>query len=407
MITGILKRHEGIIRRSGFIVLLATAIAVTAAPIAEGYSKFLGNITGNSPASNFADYWNQITLENGGKWDAVESRQGSFNWGPTDASYKYCREKGFPYKHHCFVWGNQQPRWVNSGNARSAVENYIKTFGERYPEAEYIDVVNEPLHAPAGYRDGLGGNGTTGWDWVITVFELARKYCPKSKLILNDYGIVNDTRQTGNYIKIIKLLQERDLIDVIGVQSHYFNLENYPASTIKNNLDELAKTGLPITSSEFDLRGDETTQLNRYKTYFPIFWEHPAVIGVTLWGYTNNWGGAIIMQNGREFEALKWLRTYVNSFEKTAVASPLMLEKSLSSAAGMTIHNQTFQLSLPSAQEVTLTVFDPTGRAVYQAPSIAAGRDISVQWPGELLSKGTYIAVARGKRLQVVQKFIW
>jgi GH35 family endo-1,4-beta-xylanase len=409
MISGIFKKLEGVTSSSGFIVLFSilTAVAVKAGPIAEGYSKFLGNITGGTPASNFADYWNQITLENGGKWDAVESRQGSFNWGPTDASYKYCREKGFPFKHHCFVWGNQQPGWVNSGNARTAVENYIKTFGERYPEAEYIDVVNEPLHAPAGYREGLGGNGSTGWDWVITVFELARKYCPKSKLILNDYGIVNDTRQTANYIKIIKLLQERDLIDVIGVQSHYFNLENVPVATIKGNLDELAKTGLPITSSEFDLRGDETTQLNRYKTYFPIFWEHPAVIGVTLWGYTNNWGGAIIMQGGREFEALKWLRTYVNSFEKTMVSAPETFENRLSSsAAGITIHNRTIHLSLPSAQEVSLTVFDPTGRAVYRAPGIATGREITVQWPGESISKGTYIAVARGKRLRVVQKFI-
>ena len=308
---------------STLLVVVFAAVAVHADAIAEGSSKFLGNITNGNPPSNYADYWNQITLENGGKWGPVQpSNQNSFSWSQTDAAYNYCKEKGWPYKHHCFVWGNQQPGWVNSGNARSAVENYIKTYGTRYPETALIDVVNEPLHAPPSYRDGLGGSGSTGWDWVITVFELAREHCPNSKLILNDYGIVNDTRQTGNYLKIIRLLQERDLIDMIGVQSHYFNLENVDPAIIKRNLDSLANTGLPITSSEFDLRGDENTQLNRYKTYFPIFWEHPAVVGVTLWGWTSNWGGAIIMSGGREYSALQWMRTYVDSVEEaTAITT--------------------------------------------------------------------------------------
>jgi endo-1,4-beta-xylanase len=385
---------------------------VVAEPIAEGSSKFLGNITQGTPQSNYADYWNQITLENGGKWDAVQpSNQSSFNWGQTDAAYEYCKQKGWPYKHHCFVWGNQQPRWVNSGNAMSAVENYIKTFGERYPDCYMIDVVNEPLHAPPNYRDGLGGSGSTGWDWVITVFEMARKHCPNSKLILNDYGIVNDGNATRRYLEIINLLKDRELIDMIGVQSHYFNLENIRTNTIQDNLDALAETGLPITSSEFDLRGDENTQLERYKTYFPLFWEHPAVVGVTLWGYTNNWGGAIIMSGGREYAALKWLRVYVDSIEikeGTSVVSPKVSETShVPTLAGISASEQNIMVNFEAPQQIALTVVDPNGRAIIQRASrFYTGRRFSVRWPNEAASKGVYVAIARGSTFRIVEQFV-
>ena len=390
------------------IFMITLSSIVTAAPIADKSPKFLGNITNGTPASNYADYWNQITLENGGKWGPVQPSQNSFNWDQTDAAYEYCKEKGWPYKHHCFVWGNQQPGWVNSGNARSAVENYIKTYGEKYPETYMIDVVNEPLHAPAGYREGLGGSGSTGWDWVITVFELARKYCPNSKLILNDYGIVNDPNATKRYLGIIRALQERDLIDMIGVQSHYFNLQNTPTSTIKKNLDSLANTGLPITSSEFDLTGDENTQLSRYKTYFPVFWEHPAVVGVTLWGWTNNWGGGIIMSGGREYAALKWLRTYVDSLELTGVKSPVATEVFSSSPLSVALDGQKgIRISLNSPQEISLTVIDPNGRSVFHRKSIQCGKgESSISWPRKSLCRGVYMVVVKGMQFQTARRVV-
>jgi endo-1,4-beta-xylanase len=57
---------------------------------------------------------------------------------------------------------------------------------------------------------------------------------------------------------------------------------------------------------------DDTEQLNLYKKYFPLLYEHPAVKGVTLWGYrTNEFGiGTSGLLNGTtERPALKWLKT--------------------------------------------------------------------------------------------------
>ena len=77
--------------------------------------------------------------------------------------------------------------------------------------------MNEPLHDPprgptnGNYIEALGGNGVTGWDWIITSFQLARQYFPNAELILNDFSITNDGNATTNYITIINLLKERGL----------------------------------------------------------------------------------------------------------------------------------------------------------------------------------------------------
>jgi hypothetical protein len=54
-----------------------------------------------------------------------------------------------------------------------------------------------------------------------------------------------------------------------------------------------------------------------------VFWEHPAVRGITLWGYRpGHWrtaqGAYIVLDNGAERPAMVWLQGYV----KNAVLKP-------------------------------------------------------------------------------------
>jgi endo-1,4-beta-xylanase len=49
---------------------------------------------------------------------------------------------------------------------------------------------------------------------------------------------------------------------------------------------------------------------------FPLFWQHPAIKGITLWGYRPGmWrtgqGANLALDNGAERPALVWLREYV------------------------------------------------------------------------------------------------
>jgi endo-1,4-beta-xylanase len=339
-------------------------------PIATGLSKYLGaahnpgtNAAGASGSRGFANYWNQVTPENGGKWGTVEGVRDVMNWAQADAARDMARNNGFPFKWHTLFWGNQQPGWLENPTNGTApltaaekleeIHEWLAAIRDRYgDDIDQIEVVNEPLHDPptsgnGNYIDALGGSGVTGWDWIITAFTLAREYFPNAELLINDYSITNDGNATTRYIEIINLLKERGLIDAIGDQAHAFSTtEGAPMPNHRANLDRLAATGLPIYITELDVDGvlqgvlNHDVQLAAFQRIFPVFWEHPAVKGVTIWGYVqgfhwrNQQGAWLLYANGGERPALQWLIRYVQN--KAAVVTTDQVFPVSESAAGGT-----------------------------------------------------------------------
>ena len=309
-------------------------------PMATGKDKFLGSAWSPNAASLYFDrYFNKVTPENAGKWASVEGTRDVMNWADADQAYNLAKTNGWPFHWHVLVWGNQQPNWMETLPPAEQLEEFkewLAAIAARYPDLDIVEVVNEPLHDPpltppgqscggcGNYYEALGGAGATGWDWIINAFVLAREYFPNSKLMLNDYSITNDGNATTRYLAIIKLLQDRGLIDIIGDQGHAFSTtEAAPMPNHRANLDRLAATCLPIHITELDVDGnDDAVQLASYQRIFPVFWEHPAVRGITLWGYTqNHWrraqGAWLAYPNGAERPAMQWLQAYVRNTQPT------------------------------------------------------------------------------------------
>lgn len=304
-------------------------------PMATGKDKFVGSAWSPGNASVYFDrYFNKVTPENAGKWASVEGTRDDMNWTDADAAYALAKANGWPFHWHVLVWGNQQPLWMEDlplEEQLAEFHEWLAAIAERYPDIDQLEVVNEPLHDPplavngacggcGNYYEALGGAGTTGWDWIITAFTLARQYFPNAELMLNDYSITNDGNATTRYLEIIELLQEQGLIDLIGDQGHAFSTtEPAPMPNHRANLDRLAATGLPIYITELDVDGnDDEVQLAGYQRIFPVFWEHPAVKGITLWGYrTTHWrraqGAWLTYDNGAERPAMQWLQRYVRN----------------------------------------------------------------------------------------------
>lgn len=300
------------------------AVPVGGFGLASGLNKFLGNVIGYSIPASYRLYWNQVTVENGGKWGVVEATRDTMNWDNLDLAYDFAKANNLPFKLHTLIWGKQAPTWIDSlptAEQLAEVEEWISLLAERYPDVAMIDVVNEPLSEadrPA-YREALGGAGETGWDWVIWSFEKAREYFPNAELHLNDYGILASAPVDGvyrieTYLEIIQLLDDRGLIDAIGVQAHYFTVDDISVDALENSLTELAATDLPIYVSELDFSGTDQVQLERFSEKFPVIWEHPAVAGVTLWGYVEGevWNDlpGLVRVDGTERPAMEWLRSY-------------------------------------------------------------------------------------------------
>ena len=285
-------------------------------------NKFFGTApSGSEGAPDYADlltYFNQLTPENASKWGTVESERDVMNWANLDVAYNFARANNIRFKFHTLIWGQQEPGWIADlapEEQLAEIDEWMSAVAERYPDLEMIDVVNEPLHAPPSYIEALGGAGETGWDWVIKAFEMAREHFPRAQLILNDYQILQLPNFTQDYLNIINLLQERGLIDAIGVQAHF--LERTQASMIQANLDTLAETGLPIYASEFDLNlANDAQQANVMRDLFSVFWDHPAVAGVTHWGHLQGdiWrtDAYLIRTDGTLRPAMNWLLCYMS-----------------------------------------------------------------------------------------------
>jgi endo-1,4-beta-xylanase len=303
-------------------MLALTSVFSSSAQLAkDNQCKFLGNIVASTPPANYSTYWNQVTPENATKWGCVEGTRGVYNWSGADLAYNYAKAKGYKFKYHNFVWGSQEPGWLSTGGLtndekKAELLAYMEAAAKRYPDVQYIDVVNEPTHAPSNMRDAIGGAGTTGYDWVVWSYKQARRLFPNAKLLINDYGIISDMNAAKKYYNIIKILKDSSLIDGIGLQCHQFNMNTVSTSTMTSVINYLATLGLPIYISELDMNGStEAEQAALYKEKFPVMWENKNVAGVTLWGYVegSTWitGTGLLNKDGTERAAMIWLKQYM------------------------------------------------------------------------------------------------
>lgn len=329
-----MRRLFGALRASGRpIGLFVAMVALFAAGTvwADEPAKFLGSIwQNNADDPLFGTVFDQITPENCGKWEAVEWERGARVWTSLDAMVQLADRHSLIAKHHCLVWGQQQPPWTQTAtDMADAVDAVMADFFERYSKTiALVDVVNEPISAPPAYRAQLGGDGESGWDWVVWTFRRARLHGNThgftGKLILNEWGIDRDEKKLNRFRDIVSILQQESLIDAIGVQGHF--LEHVDPARVKRSLDYLAETGLPIYISEFELDiADDARHHRRFVALFSMFWEHPAVRGVTVWGHREGrmWrqNGYLIRKDGSDRPAMTWLRQYVDSYRKARAAT--------------------------------------------------------------------------------------
>lgn len=302
--------------------------------MSSGRGKYVGNIVPGSPGQKYTQYWNGVTAENNCKWGTIEGTRNVYKWGGADVAYNFAKDNNMMFRYHAIAWGNQTPGWLqgiqnNQTEFKKELEEYLTLIASRYKYIDQADVLNEQIgtHAPntQWFRNGLGGAGATGYDWAIYLFERARKHLPNTKLVLNDYGLEGSNTNIDAQLALAAVLRDRGLIDGYGTQAHCFNVDNRSAAGLKSDLDRMAKGGIPVYVTELDVRGStEAVQADNYKRLFPVYWEHPSVGGITLWGYVSGqtWmtGTGILNSNGTERQALSYLKSYL--LEKPKVGYP-------------------------------------------------------------------------------------
>ncbi len=324
------------------LAIASGAFCMTAhAQLSQNPDKFLGNITTRYNVDygkeEYWTLWNQITPENESKWSSIEGNaRNSFNWSGADNAFNYAKRHNFPYKFHTLIWGSQYPSWMDklsTADQYKAIVEWFDAVKKRYPDLPLIDVVNEAIagHAPAPYKEALGGDGVTGYDWIIKAFELAYERWPNAILIYNDYNTFQ--WNTSQFITLVKTLRDAGApIDAYGCQSHDLtDLDVGSFKSVMNNLQTNLK--MPMYSTEYDIgTDDDNLQLKRYQEQIPYMWESSYCAGITLWGYiygatwtTNGNSGLIRLDEdgtATDRPAMTWLRKYMATDKAKNAKSP-------------------------------------------------------------------------------------
>jgi len=280
--------------------------------------KYFGNIdTGGQIRTDFKTMWDQFSPENAGKWGSVQGGSAStFNWASLDAMYKYTQDNNILFKEHCFFWAAQQPSMATNSNIETVAKAWMKTFCDRYPKTAMIDVFNESLHNSPAYKTGMGGTGTTGYDWLITAFKWAREACPNAILLYNDYNTIEYSNENSGVIKLVNAIKTGGgPIDGVGCQGH--DVGKVSASTVTTYVNNItSQTGLPVYVTEMDVgEADDNTQLTKIKDVVTPLWANDKVGGITYWGYIvgRTWrdNTGLMTDAGAKRASLTWLMSFL------------------------------------------------------------------------------------------------
>ena len=253
-------------------------------------------------------FWAGVN-ENAFKWEGYEAVKDQPDSASVDAVLDWADSNGFNLmRGHNLEWGitkySFSSFWARQGTRDeylAALKHHINRdmafFKGRFKQ---YDVWNEAFHEPALFTQ-------YGSDIIDSAYIWARAADPTAKLYLNEYSIVAGG-ETPTYMNLAQGMQQRKVpLDGVGAQCHFGNQAIDPA-LINLRLSELGTLGLPVMITEFDI-GDNTNgltltqaqQASEVSKFLRTAFSHPAVVGITFWGFWDNrhWipGGGFIDAN--------------------------------------------------------------------------------------------------------------
>jgi endo-1,4-beta-xylanase len=243
--------------------------------------------------------FNYAVHENALKWYDCEKEAGVVDYDTADRIWDLCHELNIPMRGHCIFWEKDKyvMPWLNKLNddeLRAAVNRRAVDVTRHFKgRIEEFDLNNEMVQGNF-FRRRLG------YGVVDEMAFAAKAGNPDAVLFVNDYGVLVE----GGYNAEAYLLQIENLLATgvpiggIGCQGHFISSRKNDSSgraatkpeTVQRTLDRLARFNLPIKITEcLFAADDEQGMAEELRTYFPIFFAHPNVEAILMWGF---WAGS-------------------------------------------------------------------------------------------------------------------
>ncbi|MGD8787223.1 MAG: endo-1,4-beta-xylanase [Phycisphaerales bacterium] len=235
-----------------------------------------------------AENFNYAVHENALKWYDCEVEQGVVDYYKADRIWQLCNERNIPMRGHCIFWAKDKyiMNWLktltNDQLRAAVISRAIDVTRHFKGRIEEFDLNNEMIHGDF-FRRRLGYG-------IISEMALAAKVGnPDAKLYVNDYGVLDIGYNADTFIlQIENLLASGVPIDGIGCQGHLAHAipTITPPERVQRTLDKLAKFNLPIKVTEcLFIYDEEETRVSELKKLFPIYFAHPNVEAILMWGF--------------------------------------------------------------------------------------------------------------------------
>ena len=255
-----------------------------------------GNETALKYQSEIKRLFNTVVLENSLKWpQLLNDRQRGLD-GAEFATNNELYQRGhnviWPSREFMpnSVWAEYDQRVVDDGLTdantwlRTTIEARIDDVLTTFDDITEWDVVNEPF-SNRDVMDILGDSIVLDW------YQRMRDANANIKLVLNDFNIFadngGDTDHRASFDGWLGLLNDANLLDIIGEQSHYneSNLTDIDSlSTLINTYNTLVNK--PIAITEFDVNTqDEQLQADYLRDYMTLSFSESAIDEFVLWGF--------------------------------------------------------------------------------------------------------------------------
>lgn len=266
----------------------------------------------NNIKKNILEYVDCITPEWSGKMRMiVDSRKelivngrinnNIFNFEYLDKVANFARENDLKLRLHNIIWHSQFPIFLKNASKEEILmflDTYMYKLNERYSDIIYtVDVLNEIASDTSDniLRDSLWKE-KLGDEYYIDVLKLARKNFGTISLAYNEYGEERFEKRKNimsivNKIKLKEQAENINLLDVIGIQSHYSNQTT--DESIKGAYNEYLTLGKNLQVTEFDVSNDgnnQTCDLQTNRVYRTVLGTASAskVKLINMWGVSSN-----------------------------------------------------------------------------------------------------------------------
>jgi endo-1,4-beta-xylanase len=292
--------------------------------------------------------YNQATCQDSTSEYQIQTGVNSFNgatklgWGPLDEFYRWTRLHNYKMTWYGGYAASVTDKWgdnIFSGSEWvQAFTNWVATAVRHCPKVEYINFANEPMHGgPNGaFAQAFGGAGVTGYDWIINVGKLFRKYFPHAQLGINDFqmeSIANDlayntygTDQTmlPQFLEMVKALKAAGVVDWVGLES--YSLETVSSEHFTAALNQIGALGVKIILTEFSpdakIDAEQSKVLSDWQRLLPVAVANQYVIGITgPWTFRKSDNGGVngsqwivddTVTPAKDSVTMIWLKSYLS-----------------------------------------------------------------------------------------------